>query len=87
MLILTRKEGEEIKLSNGVVFRVLGIHKGLIRVGIEAPLSIGIKRSIPCCMCNNPCYTYYLGHKDIPFCNSERCNELIKKIEDTKRGT
>lgn len=43
MLVLTRKKNETV-VANGVVFRVLEIRSGSIRVGIEAPDDVMIYR-------------------------------------------
>jgi len=45
MLVLSRKEGEGICLGDGVVVRVMGISKGVVKLGIEAPKDVLILRS------------------------------------------
>ncbi len=44
MLILTRRAGEAILIDGGVRIVVLGTDGGGVRLGIEAPASIGIVR-------------------------------------------
>ncbi len=44
MLVLTRKPQETIVLSSGTVFKVLGIERGRVRVGIAAPEGVRILR-------------------------------------------
>ncbi|MFG0296075.1 MAG: carbon storage regulator [Maioricimonas sp. JB045] len=45
MLVLTRKEGEEIVIGKDIRIRVLRIRGGQIRVGIAAPRDVRIVRS------------------------------------------
>jgi carbon storage regulator len=45
MLVLRRKIGEEIRLGDGVVIKVLSVNGRAIRLGIEAPASVPIWRS------------------------------------------
>lgn len=44
MLILTRKQGEKIKIGEDVVLSVVEISKGVVKLGIEAPKDIAILR-------------------------------------------
>ena len=44
MLILTRRKGEAIYTSNGLIFRILKNVKGEISIGIEAPDNVDIWR-------------------------------------------
>ena len=44
MLILTRRAGEAILIDGGVRIVVLGTDGGGVRLGIEAPSSVGIVR-------------------------------------------
>ena len=44
MLILTRKAGEAILIDGGIRIIVLGTDGSGIRIGIEAPASVGIVR-------------------------------------------
>ncbi len=45
MLILTRQVDEEIVIGNDIRIRVVGIHRGQVRLGIEAPENLAIFRS------------------------------------------
>ena len=44
MLVLTRKSGQSIALSDGVVVTVLSCGPGRVRIGIEAPRWLSIAR-------------------------------------------
>jgi carbon storage regulator CsrA len=44
MLVLRRKVGEEIRLGDGIIVKVLAVNGRAIRLGIEAPTSIPIWR-------------------------------------------
>jgi carbon storage regulator CsrA len=44
MLVLSRKPLETIVLSNGAVFKVLGIERGRVRIGVAAPDGVRILR-------------------------------------------
>ena len=44
MLVLTRKLGETIVIDDNIVIKVIDIHGKQIRLGIEAPMEIGIYR-------------------------------------------
>jgi len=44
MLVLTRHEGESIRLGDGVKITVLSSENGRIRLGIEAPASLRVDR-------------------------------------------
>jgi carbon storage regulator CsrA len=45
MLVLSRKDGEQILVGDDVVIKVLSIAGGRVRVGIEAPRHVSIRRS------------------------------------------
>ena len=45
MLVLSRRDGEEIVIGDDIVVKVLSIDGGRVRVGIEAPMSVQIRRS------------------------------------------
>ncbi|MEI7906876.1 MAG: carbon storage regulator CsrA [Bacteroidota bacterium] len=45
MLILSRKVEEEIKIGDSITIKVLGIHEGQVRIGIDAPKDLKIFRS------------------------------------------
>ncbi|MFH1052150.1 MAG: carbon storage regulator [bacterium] len=44
MLVISRKTGEEIQIGNSVKITVINIDRGVVRIGIEAPKDIPIKR-------------------------------------------
>lgn len=78
MLVIGRKEGERIKLSNDVVITVTQIAHGKVRIGIDAPESIKVRRSEPCKVCGCATFEYYLDYRDLPFCSSPRCEAILK---------
>jgi carbon storage regulator len=45
MLVLNRKEGQSIELSGGIRVMVVSIVGRRVRIGIDAPNSIGILRT------------------------------------------
>lgn len=45
MLILSRKVEEEIKIGDAITIKILGIHEGQVRIGIEAPKDVKVYRS------------------------------------------
>jgi carbon storage regulator len=45
MLVLSRKDGEQILVGDNVIIKVLSIAGGRVRVGIEAPRNVPIRRS------------------------------------------
>ena len=44
MLVLSRKEGERIKLGDSIVVTVVGVSGDKVRVGIQAPSDILVLR-------------------------------------------
>ena len=44
MLVLSRKVGQRIVLSGGVVLTVLDTHRSQIRLGVEAPPDVSVWR-------------------------------------------
>ena len=44
MLVLTRKKGQRIILSNGIVITVCQTKTGSVRLGVEAPKDVKILR-------------------------------------------
>jgi carbon storage regulator len=44
MLVLSRKLGEKIQISENITITVLEIDRGKIRLGIDAPRSVSILR-------------------------------------------
>ena len=49
MLVLSRKESEKINIGNGIVITVTKIKGSSVRLGIEAPEDVHIRRGeLPC---------------------------------------
>ena len=44
MLVVSRKESQEIVLSNGTTFKILRIGRGRIHVGVAAPPGVSVDR-------------------------------------------
>ncbi len=44
MLVLSRREGETIKIGDGIELTVVGIKSGRVRLGVKAPPEIVIAR-------------------------------------------
>lgn len=44
MLVLSRKVGEVITIGSSVTVTVLGLDRGIVRLGIDAPKSIPVHR-------------------------------------------
>jgi len=44
MLVLSRKIGEKIVIADNIVVTVLSVHGQRVRLGIDAPMGIDIKR-------------------------------------------
>jgi len=44
MLILARKGEEEIRIGDNIVIKVLGIHNGQVKLGIDAPRDVRVVR-------------------------------------------
>jgi len=44
MLILSRKAEEEIRLGENITIKVLGIHNGQVKLGIDAPRDVRVVR-------------------------------------------
>lgn len=45
MLVLTRKVGESIRISDDIVVKIIEIGKNRIRVGIDAPGDVSVLRN------------------------------------------
>jgi carbon storage regulator len=45
MLVLSRRHGEQILVGDNVVIKVLAVTHGRVRVGIEAPREVQVRRS------------------------------------------
>ncbi|MFN8709821.1 MAG: carbon storage regulator [Planctomyces sp.] len=44
MLVLTRKAGETIRISENIVIKVIRTGKGAVKIGIEAPSDVRVMR-------------------------------------------
>lgn len=44
MLVLTRKNGERIRISNGISVTVLGIYGGRVKLGLSGPPEVEFQR-------------------------------------------
>lgn len=44
MLVLTRRPGESIVIGNDIVVTVLEVRSDQVRIGIDAPRSVGVHR-------------------------------------------
>lgn len=44
MLVLTRKLGEQIEITGGIVLTIVRIDPDSVRIGIAAPASVNIRR-------------------------------------------
>jgi carbon storage regulator len=44
MLILTRREGENIRINHNIRIKVLGVKGNQVRMGIDAPTEISVHR-------------------------------------------
>lgn len=44
MLVLSRKVGEQIRIGDGVIIRVMAVAGSRVRLGIEAPQAVSIWR-------------------------------------------
>jgi len=45
MLVLSRKEGERLVVDDNIVITVVKVQGGGVRIGIEAPPEVAIKRA------------------------------------------
>jgi carbon storage regulator len=45
MLVLTRKVGDRIWIGDDICITVVSVNRGKVRVGIEAPKSVPVRRS------------------------------------------
>ena len=45
MLVLSRKPGEKIEIGNGITLSVVRISGNTVRLGIEAPQDVRVRRS------------------------------------------
>jgi carbon storage regulator len=47
MLVLTRKAGEKLRIGNSIIMTLLQVRQREIRIGIDAPARIPIRRHGP----------------------------------------
>lgn len=45
MLVLTRRTSEVIVINDDIIITILGNHKGVVRVGIDAPKNVSVHRA------------------------------------------
>ena len=45
MLVLSRKLDESIVIGDDIVVKIIGVERGMVKLGIEAPSDISILRS------------------------------------------
>jgi carbon storage regulator len=45
MLVLTRKQNEEIQIGHDIVIKVISTGRGKVKIGIEAPSSVKVLRA------------------------------------------
>jgi len=45
MLVLSRRKNEELLIGNQIIVKILDIHEGWVKVGIEAPKDVNILRA------------------------------------------
>ncbi|MGC9156502.1 MAG: carbon storage regulator [Ferrimicrobium sp.] len=46
MLVITRKEGQRVRIGSDIVLTIVEVNGGSVRIGIEAPLNIRIERPV-----------------------------------------
>ncbi|CAB4846438.1 unannotated protein [freshwater metagenome] len=44
MLVLARGQGQSVVFDGGITITVLGARGGLVRLGIDAPAEVGVRR-------------------------------------------
>lgn len=45
MLVLSRRPGERINIGDGIVIKLISIQGNRIRIGVEAPAEISVRRN------------------------------------------
>ncbi|HEY3966190.1 MAG TPA: carbon storage regulator [Planctomycetaceae bacterium] len=50
MLILSRKLGESVVVGDGIVIRIVELRRSRVRIGIDAPLEVRIRRDEHVCL-------------------------------------
>ncbi|WP_298338859.1 carbon storage regulator [Ferrimicrobium sp.] len=46
MLVITRKEGQRVRIGSDIVLTIVEVDGHSVRIGIEAPLNIHIERPV-----------------------------------------
>jgi carbon storage regulator len=77
MLILTRRTGEAILMDGDVRIVVLGVDSGGVRLGIEAPPSVGILREE---------VVQRIAEENIRAGATEDAREVFKSLTEVDRG-
>lgn len=44
MLVVTRKDGEGVKIGDDIIVRIVEVGQGQVRIGIEAPKELRVVR-------------------------------------------
>jgi len=44
MLVISRKEGEELKVGDDIIIKIVAMEKNQVKIGIDAPKSVSILR-------------------------------------------
>ena len=54
MLVLTRKQNERLIIDGNIVVTIVRVSGGTVRIGIEAPVEVSIRREELCCHPTEP---------------------------------
>jgi len=55
MLVLSRKKSESIEIGKNVRVRILEIRGGRVKLGVEAPRQVDVRRGDWPCECSDGC--------------------------------
>jgi carbon storage regulator len=44
MLVISRKEGEELKVGDDIIIKIVSMDKNQVKIGIDAPKNVSILR-------------------------------------------
>lgn len=69
MLVLSRKQGEQIKIGEGITVTVLGVRGGVIKLGIDAPPHLRILRG-------------ELVEWTTEMCEEEACGQRVRSADE-----
>lgn len=83
MLILTRKQNEEIRINKDIIIKVLAINDNQIKIGIDAPLNIEILRGELYDKVKETTIEASVRSKEVPKIDNLLVNK-IRKISDGK---